>query len=163
MLVSGWLKAIHYSSLDLAIHRSEFLLAFFMTRSPLFPVSPPFQCFAPIDCFGDHLLECSHGSMRIHCHDTLVDIVFRALSQSHPVVLKEQRVCCEDHFCLDVVYHPDFSVAVLPILMYQFIALPSLHIFLLLLLVLGLLLQLGGGQGPEISRCCGGDRVFLFL
>ena len=45
-----------------------------------------------IDCFGDHLLECSHDPMRIRCHDTLVDIVHHALSQSQPSVLKEQSL-----------------------------------------------------------------------
>ena len=78
--------------------------------------------------------------MRICHHDALVDIVCHALSQSHPGVLKEQWVPCEDHS------HPGvqiFSVAILPTLIYQVAVLSSLPMFLLLLLVLGLLLQLG--------------------
>ena len=58
---------------------------------PLFLLSPLCVCLAPIDQFGDHHLECSHGPMRIRRHDALVDIVCHALSQSHPGVLKEQR------------------------------------------------------------------------
>ena len=54
----------------------------------------------PIDCFGDHLLECSHGPMKIRRHDSLVDIVHYALFQNHHGVLKarlkEQRAFCED-------------------------------------------------------------------
>ena len=58
-----------------------------------------------------HLLECSHGPMRICHHDALVDIVHHALSQNHPGVLKEQRASCEDQSCPGDVYHPDFQYA----------------------------------------------------
>ena len=47
--------------------------------------------------------------MRICCHDALVDIVCHASSQSHPGVLKEQWVSCEDHSCPGDVEHPDFQ------------------------------------------------------
>ena len=47
--------------------------------------------------------------MRICHHDALVDIVFHTLSQSHPGVLKEQRVYYGDHSHLGDVYHPDFQ------------------------------------------------------
>jgi len=42
---------------------------------PLFPLSP--LC-VPINQFVDHLLECSHGPVRICHHNTLVDIVCQA-------------------------------------------------------------------------------------
>jgi len=46
--------------------------------------------------FGDHLLECSHDPMRIHCHDALVDNVCPvALSQSH--LFRASKVSCKDH------------------------------------------------------------------
>ena len=64
-------------------------------------------CFR--DQFGDHLLECSHGPMRTHHHDALIGIVYHALSQSHPGVLKEQHVSFEDRSLPDDVYHPDFQ------------------------------------------------------
>ena len=69
--------------------------------------------------------------MRIHFHNGLVDIVCHALSQSHPGVLKEQRVSCEDHSRPGDVYHPDF---VQLILMCQSVALLSISIFFLLVL-----------------------------
>ena len=84
-----------------------------------------------------HLLECSHGPMRIRHHDALVDIVCHALSQSHSGVLKEQRVSYEDNSRPGDVYHPIFSMVVQLILMCLFVALPSLLTFLFLLFVLG--------------------------
>jgi len=87
---SGWLKAIPQSSLGLAIHGPEFVVGLRLWLGvPLFPVSPLCVCLTPIDCFGDHLLERSHGPMRIRRHDALVDIVCHALFQG---VLKEQQV-----------------------------------------------------------------------
>jgi len=47
--------------------------------------------------------------MRIRRHDSLVDIVCHALSQSHPGVLKKQRVSSNDHSCPSNVYHSDFQ------------------------------------------------------
>ena len=67
------------------------------------------MCLTSIDQFGDHLLECSHGPMRIRRHDALVDIVCHALSQSHSGALKEQRVSYEDNSRPGGVYHPDFQ------------------------------------------------------
>ena len=59
-------------------------------------------CVPGIDYCGDHLLECAHGTMCIHQYDTtLVDIVYHALSQSHP----GSR---EFHSCPGDVCHPDF-------------------------------------------------------
>jgi len=75
--------------------------------------------------------------MRIRRHDALVDIVCHTLSQSHPGVIKEQHVSCEDHSSPGDVYHRIFSLAVWLILMYLFIALLSLLTFLYLLPVLG--------------------------
>jgi len=70
----------------IAIPGPEFVIVLCLQVGiPLFPVSPLCVCLASIDQFGDHgLLECSHGPMRICCHDALVDIVCDALSHSHP-------------------------------------------------------------------------------
>ena len=108
---SGWLKAIPQSSLGLAMHGPEFVFSLCLWLGiPLFPVPPLCVCLAPIDCFGDRLLECSHSLMRIRCHDALVDIVHHALSQSHPGVLKEQRASCKDQSRPGDVYYPDFQL-----------------------------------------------------
>ena len=47
--------------------------------------------------------------MRICHHNALVDIGCHALSQSHPGVLKEQQVSCEDHSHPGDFYYPDFQ------------------------------------------------------
>ena len=107
---SGWLKAIPQVSLALAIPGPEFVVGLRLWLGiPLFPLSPLCVCLTSIDQFGDHLLECSHGPMRIRRHDALVDIVCHALSQSHSGVLKEQRVSYEDNSRPGDVYHPDFQ------------------------------------------------------
>ena len=62
--------------------------------------------------------------MRIRHHDDIVDIVCHALSKSHPGVLKEQRVSCENHSCPGDLYQPDFQHGL--ILMCQSLALLSL-------------------------------------
>ena len=73
---SGWLKAILQVSLALAIPGPEFVVGLRLWLGiPLFPLSPLCVCLTSIDQFGDHLLECSHGPMRIRRHDALVDIV----------------------------------------------------------------------------------------
>jgi len=136
---SGWLKAIPQSSLDRTIPGPEFVVGLHLWLGiPLFLVPPLCVCLSPIDCFGDHLLECSHGLLRIFHHNALVDIVCHALSQSHPGVLNEERVSCKDHSHPGDVYHPDFQCD-------QHLSVHSTtqHSYILLLLVLGLLLQLG--------------------
>jgi len=90
---SGCLKAMPQSSLGIAIPGLVGLCLWLGV--PLFSVPPLCVCLAPIDCFGDHLLECSHGPTRNSRHDALVDIACHALSQSHPDVLKEQQVSDE--------------------------------------------------------------------
>ena len=94
---SGWLKAIPRACLGLVIPGPEFVVGLHLWLAvALFPHSPLCTCFSPIDCFGDHLLGCSHGPMRIRCHDSLVNILYNALSQDHPGVLKEQHASYND-------------------------------------------------------------------
>ena len=61
-----------------------------------------------IDNYGDHLLGCSQGPMRIRRHDALVNIIYNALSQDHPGVLKEQRASYDDGLRPGDVFHLDF-------------------------------------------------------
>ena len=103
---SGWLKAILQACLGLVIPGPEFVLGLRLwVGVALFLHSP---LYLPIDCFGDHLLGCSHGLMRIRHHDALVDILYNALSQDHPGVLKEQCASYDDGLCLGNIFHPDF-------------------------------------------------------
>ena len=46
--------------------------------------------------------------MHIRRHNSLVDIVYHALSQSHTGVRKEQRISGDDQSRPGDVYHPDF-------------------------------------------------------
>ena len=76
------LKAIPWACLSLATPSSELVVELCLWLGlTLFPFSPLCTCLSPIDSFGDHLLGCSHGYMRIHWHDTLVNIIYSALSQ----------------------------------------------------------------------------------
>ena len=86
---SGWLKAIPRTCLGLVIPGPEFVVGLRLwLEVALFPRSPLCTCLSPTDCFDDHLLGCSHGPMRIRRHDALVDILYNALSQDHPDVLR---------------------------------------------------------------------------
>jgi len=107
---SGWLKAIPQVRLGLAIPGPEFVVDLRLWLGvTLFPQSPLCTCLSSIDAFGDHLLGCSHGPMRIRRHDALADIIYKALSQDHPGVLKEQRVSYSDGLRPGDVFHPDFQ------------------------------------------------------
>ena len=75
---SGWLKALPQPALGLA-----------RLGIPLFPSLPLCTCLSVIDQFGDHLLGCSHGPLRIQRHNALVSVVHHALLQDHPGVLRE--------------------------------------------------------------------------
>jgi len=47
--------------------------------------------------------------MRIRCQDALADIIYKALSQDHPGVLKKQRASYNDALRPCDVIHPDFQ------------------------------------------------------
>ena len=109
---SGWLKAIPRACLGLVIPGLEFVVGLpvhLWLGVALFPYSPLCTCLSPIDCFGDYLLGCSHGPMRICHRDSLVDIFYNALSQDHPGVLKEQRASYNDGLRPGDIFHPDFQ------------------------------------------------------
>ena len=107
---SGWLKAIPKACLGLAIPGPEFVIGLRLWLGvTLFPLSSLCTCLSSIDSFGDHLLGCSHGPMRIRLHDTLVNIIYNALSQDNPGVLKEQRASYDDGLRPGDIFHPDFQ------------------------------------------------------
>ena len=76
---------------------------------PLFSLLPLCTCFSVIDQFGDHLLGCSHGPLRIQRHNALVSVVHHALLQDHPGVLPEQGIASDQSHPGDI-YHPDFTL-----------------------------------------------------
>ena len=105
---SGWLKAIPQPSLGLALSSHDFGIALRIWLGvPLFPLSPLCTCLSVIDQFGDHFLGCSHGPLRIQCHDALVTVVHHVLLQDHPGVLREQGT---DQSRPEDIYHPDLSL-----------------------------------------------------
>jgi len=136
---SSWLKAIPQTSLGLAIPGPEFIVGLHLWPGvSLFPLSPLYTCLSSIDSFDDHLLGCSHGPMRIRCHDALVSIFLHALLQDHPEVLKEQRASFDGNSCPGDIFHPDYQYGhpTVPISPSLFAALLSPLIFPPLLLVL---------------------------
>ena len=107
---SSWLKAIPHACLGLAIPGPEFIIGLRIWLGvSLFPLSPLCTCLSTIDNFGDHLLGCSQGPMRIRRHNALVNVIYNALSQDHPGVLKEQRASHDHGSCPGDVFHPDFQ------------------------------------------------------
>ena len=63
---------------------------------------------------GDHLQhDSSHGPLRIQCHDALVTVVYHALLQDHPGVLREQGIASSDRSHSGDIYLPDFSLGCL--------------------------------------------------
>ena len=136
---SGWLKALPQPALGLAIPPHDFTIALRLWLGiPLFPSLPLCTCLSVIDQFGDHLLGCSHGPLRIQRHNALVSVVHHALLQDHPGVL---RVGSKAFHLIDLVLATyttlTFILVVLPILISPSGVPLSLLSYLLLLLRLG--------------------------
>ena len=78
----------------------------------LFP-SPPQSlrctCGPIIDEFGDHLLGCAHGPLRIKRHDALRNIIWHALLMDDKGATREQH-CGNTNNRPGDVYHPDFAL-----------------------------------------------------
>ena len=71
-------------------------------------ISVSYSCGHLTDQFGDHLVGCGHGSMGIHHHDALCDVIYHALLQDNSGCRRVQHHGpCLD--CPDDVYHPDFT------------------------------------------------------
>ena len=107
---SAWLRAIPSVSLGLTISRQEFVCSlWYWLGIPVFASTDSIRCSCGIvvDRFGDHLLGCGHGPMRIRRHDALCDIVFHALLQDNSGCKREQR-CGSGLDRPGDVYHPDF-------------------------------------------------------
>ena len=66
---SGWLNALPQPAFSLAIPPHDFTIALRLWLGiPLFPSLPLCTRLSVIGQFGDHLLECSHGPLRIQRH-----------------------------------------------------------------------------------------------
>ena len=75
-------------------------------------VFPPFSsrcpCGSIIDSYGDYVLGCGSGNLRIKRHDALCDIVFHTLLEDHSGTRREQHCGGYDNSRPGDVYHPDF-------------------------------------------------------
>ena len=106
---SAWLKAIPNPSLGLAMPVTEFVVAVRIWLGiPLFPTAQLCSCSSLIDSYGDHLLGCSYGPLRIRRHDALTRILFHSMLLDNSGVLREQRVSGDNQSRPGDLYHPDF-------------------------------------------------------
>ena len=107
---SAWLRANPSVSLGLTMSRQEFVCSvWYWLGIPLFASTGSIRCScgSVVDQFGDHLLGCGHGPMRIRRHNALCDVVFHALLQDNSGCKREQR-CGSSLDRPGDVYHPDF-------------------------------------------------------
>ncbi len=76
----------------------------------MFPTTPPqlCPCGAIIDPFGDHLLGCGHGPLRIRQHDSLRDVIWHALLQDDSNSRREQRISGDSQDRPGDILHPNF-------------------------------------------------------
>ena len=90
--------------------RQEFMcFLWYQLGIPMFTsISVSCFCGRLTDQFGNHLVGCGHGSMGIHRHDALCDVIYHALLQDNSGCRREQHHGpCLDH--PGDVYHPDFT------------------------------------------------------
>ena len=89
---------------------------------PIFPSSPSSircPCGQVIDVYGDHVLGCGFGPLRIKRHDARCEVIFHNLLIDNPGVLREQHCSFSKGDRPGDVYHPDFVHGNLPFLMLQ--------------------------------------------
>ena len=62
-----------------------------------------------VDYFGDHLIGCGHGPLRIRRHNALCDLIYNAFLEDNSDVQKEQKVFGESAARRPGdIFHPDF-------------------------------------------------------
>ena len=109
--VGSWLRAIPNPNLGRAMLPQEFVIAVRLWLGiKLFPSSPQSvrcPCGQVIDCYGDHLLGCGQGPLRIKRHDSIRDIIWQSLILDNPQTSKEQR-CDSSNSRPGDILHPDF-------------------------------------------------------
>ena len=107
----AWLQALPSPKLGLTLPPAEFVVALRLWLGiPVLPEEDPTLCsyHQLIDCFGDHLIGCSHGPLRIRRHNALCDIIYYALLEDSAHVRREQGVSGESASRPGDVFHPDF-------------------------------------------------------
>ena len=79
-----------------------------MVGVAIFPSTLRCPCRQLVDTFGDHLLGCGRGPLRIRRHDALREIDYLALANDHRGVRLEQRCLTDRQDRPGDVYHPSF-------------------------------------------------------
>ena len=104
----------------MAVHRAFgiyiyiYIYIYIWLGIPIISLSQSIRCSCGrvIDCFGDHLLGCGHGSLRSKRHDALRHIIHHALLVDNEGAQLEQR-CGPDSVSSVVqsgdIFHPDFA------------------------------------------------------
>ena len=106
----AWLRAIPNPNLGLTMSRQEFTLSLSMWLGRhIFPHPVRCVCRQTIDNYGDHVLGCRHGPLRIKRHDALSEVVWHTLLMDNKGVLREQRCGTNNNNRPGDVFHPDFS------------------------------------------------------
>jgi len=107
---AAWLRALPAPTLGLAMSRHDFVLALRLWLGiPVFSAVQRCPCRQLICRFGDHLLGCGHGPLRIRRHDALREVIFHALTNDCRGVRREQRCAADRQDRPGDVYHPSFQ------------------------------------------------------
>ena len=61
-----------------------------------------------MDCFGDHVLGCGHGPLRIKRHNAISEVIWHALLVDNKESKREQKCGGESNNRPGDVFHPDF-------------------------------------------------------
>ncbi len=108
---SAWLKAIPWESLGLSMSGPIFIVAVkIWLGMAMFSMNPSPRCACNnvIDPYGDHLVGCAHGPLRIARHNGLRDVIWHALLQDDSNTRREQRISGESQERPGDVAHPSF-------------------------------------------------------
>ncbi|XP_062518293.1 uncharacterized protein LOC134193482 [Corticium candelabrum] len=106
----AWLRAIPNRNLGLVMSAEEYVIALRLRLGiPIFPsLSTRCPCGSIIDAYGDHVLGCGYGNLRIKRHDALRDVIFHTLLEDHSGTRREQHCGGYNNSRPGDVYHPDF-------------------------------------------------------
>ena len=76
----------------------------------MFSIDPPSRCACNnvIGPYGDHLVGCGHGPLRIARHNALRDVIWHAPLQDDSNTQREQRISGESQERPGDVSHPSF-------------------------------------------------------
>ena len=113
-LACTWLQVLPSPQPGLAIPPAEFVVALRLWLGiPVFSEMDPSACSCHqfVDCFGDHIIGCSHGPLHIR---RLCDIIYFALLEDIVLMFVGNRVCLVDQRTDQVMYFTQIFTMVAP-------------------------------------------------